>query len=180
MASCVVVMGKEQYLSEGLKHLDDQSVYEKLPKGEYTKALGIELNRTYKSWLEDKLITYKLYRRLGWNPDNLRCQRVYFLYKAHKTPPSVHPIVSGFKGPTETASWVLNKALKTILPNLPQLFLDTFEAINQLENLHAPKQCLLVTIDIKSVYTNIPQREGTGSVLNIITTHLYPATCQNG
>ena len=58
--SCVVVIGKEQYLSEGLKHLDDQVVYEKLPKGEYTKALGIQLNRTYKSWLEDKLITRKM------------------------------------------------------------------------------------------------------------------------
>ena len=73
---------------------------------------------------------------------------MYFLYKAHKTPPSVRPIVSGVKGPTETASSVLNEALKMILPNLPHLLLDTLEAINQLENLHASKQCLLVTIDV--------------------------------
>ena len=82
-----------------------------------------------------------------------------------ETPPSVRPIVSGVKGPTETASWVLNEALKMILPNLPHLLLDTLEAINQLENLHASKQCLLVTIDVKSLYTNIPQREGTERVL---------------
>ena len=137
--SCVVVMGKEQYLSEGLKHLDDQLVYEKLPKVEYTKALGIQLNRTYKSWLEDKLITRKLYRRLRRNPHDLRCQRMYFLHKVHKIPSSVRPIVSGVKGPTETASWVLNEALKMVLPNLPHLLLDTLEAINQLENLHTPK-----------------------------------------
>ena len=90
---------------------------------------------------------------------------MYFLYKAHKTPPSVCPIVSGVKGPMETASWFLNEALKMILPNLPHLLLDPLEAINQLENLHAPKQCLLVTIDVKSLYTNISQREGTERVL---------------
>ena len=84
---CGVVMGKEQYLSEGLKHLDDQSVYEKLPKGEYTKALGLLLNRTYKSWLEDKLTTCKLYRRLRRNPDDLICQRLYFLYKRTRLRP---------------------------------------------------------------------------------------------
>ena len=61
--SCVVVMSIEQYLREGLAHLSDPSVYEKLPLGEYTKALGINLNRTFKKWLEDKTISYQLYKK---------------------------------------------------------------------------------------------------------------------
>ena len=60
------------------------------------------------------------------NPDDLRCQRMYFLYKAHKIPPFMRPIVSGVKGPTETASWVLNEALKMILPNTKYSYILAF------------------------------------------------------
>ena len=163
--SCVVVMSIEQYLREGLAHLSDPLVYEKLPQGEYTKALGINLNRTFKNWLENKTISHLLYKKLRRNPDDLRCQRLYFLYKAHKVPPAVRPIVSATKDPTETASRALDDALKQILPELPYLLTDTLDAINQIEHMQFPKDCLLATIDVKSLYTNIPQQEGTDRVL---------------
>ena len=39
--SCVVVMDTQQYIQERLTHLNGENVYETLPQGQYTKALGI-------------------------------------------------------------------------------------------------------------------------------------------
>ena len=74
-------------------------------------------------------------------------------------------IVSGVKGPTETASWVLNEALKIILSNLPHLLLDTLEAIDQLENLHAQNNAHWLPLTLSHCIQISPQRKGTERVL---------------
>ena len=43
----MLVMGKEQYLREGLEHLNDQSVYEKLP--------GVRVHKDPGHWIEPNL-----------------------------------------------------------------------------------------------------------------------------
>ena len=69
-------------------------------------------------------------------------------------------IFTGIKGLTDTASWIMDEALKKILPNIPNLLLDTLEELTNWRNFKPPNNAT-GHIDVKSLYTNIPQDEGT-------------------
>ena len=87
-------------------------------------------------------------------PEKVRTQRMYFLKKLHKTPYGIRPIV-----PTERVSAFLDHIIKPLVPTTPSYIKDSSHIIALLE---CP---LLVTIDVSSLYTNIPQDEGTDACL---------------
>ena len=53
-------------------------------------------------------------------------------------------------------------------PNKQPPTKDTTQIINILENTTFPQDTILVTIDVKSLYTHIPQDEGTRACLRAI------------
>ena len=103
-------------------------------------------------------------------PEKVRTQRMYFLKKLHKTPHGIRPIVSGCSGPTERVSAFLDHIIKPLVPTTPSYIKDSSHIIALLECTNIPKDALLVTIDVSSLYTNIPQDEGTEACLEAIET----------
>ena len=93
-------------------------------------------------------------------PLNARLARLYFLKKLHKTPMGIRPIVSSCESPTENISQFIDYWLQPIMKGNPSYLKDTTELINQLNELTIPTDTLLVTIDVKSLYTCIPHKEG--------------------
>ena len=95
-----------------------------------------------------------------------RTQQLYFLKKIHKNPIAVRPIVSGCGGPTEKISQLIDLHLKPHIPEIKSYLRDSSHLISLLESTPIPKDCTLATIDVKSLYLNIPHEDGINAVLN--------------
>ena len=164
--SCIVVQDRSTYISEGSSHLADASTYKPLdsdPTASIAKNIG-ELVNSMKElgYLDTYTHAYML------PPEKVRTQRMYFLKKLHKTPHGIRPIVSGCSGPTERVSSFLDHIIKPLVPTMPSYIKDSPHLISLLENTHIPSNAILVTIDVSSLYTNIPQDEGTNACLDAI------------
>ena len=72
----------------------------------------------------------------------------------------IRPIVSSYESPTENISQFIDYWLQPIMKGLLSFLKDTTELITQLNELTIPLNIILVTIDVKSLYTCIPHREG--------------------
>eukprot|EP00731_Ephydatia_muelleri_P027522 Em0019g395a len=157
-ANVIVIQNHDDYAREGFQHLGDAKVYKKL---------------THDTTMEvDLLVTHfvdKLYKDGLINKDmadfclpgkRVRTARIYFLKKTHKTPMGIRPIVSGINSPTEQLSECVDIWLQPLMCQLPSYVRDSTQFINVLEGLTFPPECLLASIDVTSLYTNIIHREG--------------------
>ena len=98
----------------------------------------------------------------------VRTQRMYFLKKLHKNPHGIRPIVSGCSGPSERISSFIDhiKALSAHHSLIHQGLSP--HLISLLENTQIPHDAILATIDVSSLYTNIPQDQGTEACLDAL------------
>ena len=87
----------------------------------------------------------------------------YTLTKIHKPTPVGRPIISGCDGQTEKLSCFVDKILQPIAQQQKSLK-DKTDFINFIEKTKLPKGIILVSMDVTSLYTNIPQEEGINLV----------------
>ena len=88
----------------------------------------------------------------------------YTLTKIHKPTPVGRPIISGCDGPTERLSSFVDRLLQPIAQKQKSYLKDTTDFINLIETTRVPKNAILVSMDVTSLYTNIPQEEGVETV----------------
>ena len=88
----------------------------------------------------------------------------YTLTKIHKPTPVGRPIISGCDGPTERLSAFVDKLLQPIAKEQEPYLKDTTDFINFIEQTRVPENAILVSMDVTSLYTNIPQVEGIETV----------------
>ena len=153
-----MVRHRQDYIREGLQHLSDENTYMEL-NGDYTleitKIVNTKLNN-YKTrgLLSPRMAEYCLPPRIP------RTSQIYFLTKIHKNPMSVRPIVSTINSPTANLAKFLDHYLQPIMKQLPAYLKDTTQFLNEITNLRIQPDTWLVTVDVKSLYTNIPNDEG--------------------
>ena len=97
-------------------------------------------------------------------PNPPRIPEFYTLTKIHKPSPVGRPIVSGCDGPTEKLSSFVDKLLQPIAQQQKSYLKDTTDFVNFIENTKVPADVILVSMDVTSLYTNIPQEEGIDTV----------------
>jgi hypothetical protein len=90
------------------------------------------------------------------------CPIFYSLPKIHKTNIPLRPIVSQINGPTNKISKFVSELLFVAEHEIPELHLDTTAFLNliHIHNNISP-DTLLITMDVTSLCTNIPHKEGT-------------------
>ena len=181
----VVIMDTETYIKEAERQLNDTNYYTKLPHDitelheEKVKQILNTLKHT--SDLKENIAD-------GLMPSDSQTPKFYLLPKIHKkqTPPPGRPVVNSISSPTSNISKYVDHQLQPIVTNLPSYIKDTTDFIKKLDTIKtAPDNCYLVTMDVRSLYTNIPHTEGinavksfmnrhraTGKVINIVTTLL--------
>jgi len=93
----------------------------------------------------------------------VQCPKFYGVPKVHKTGCPLRPIVSQMNGPTRKLHDILDTYLTVAEKQIPYLLQDTTAFINLLNNKQhlVGANSFLVTLDVVSLYTNIPQQEGT-------------------
>lgn len=167
--SCVVVENRAEYIENGEQHLANRDIYcpiDNDPTLELCKSTNNYITGIYnKGYLSEHMKNYLSHPE----PSKVRTQQLYFMKKLHKTPHDIRPIVSGSSGPTENLSSFMDFYLCPLVKNTASYIRDSKSIIALMETLTFPDNCILCTIDVKSLYLNIPQEEGIQAALD----HLY-------
>ena len=106
--------------------------------------------------------------------DTYRTPQLYLLPKIHKglIPPPGRPIISANGCPTENISQFVDFFLNPTCLTLPSFVKDTTHFLHLINDLgQLPDNCLLVTMDVSSLYTNIPNNEGLTAARAALDTH---------
>ena len=85
------------------------------------------------------------------------------------TPPPGRPILSTNDAPTERISEFVDHFLQPFIPTMKSYVKNTTDFVNKIESVgRVPEGTLLVTLDIVSLYTNIPHLEGLGTIQRLL------------
>ena len=88
-----------------------------------------------------------------------------YIYIAHKTNIPGRPVVSSVECHTSKIFKFVDHYLQPHAKSLPSYIKDTSDFINRInEAKDIKKDTILVTLDVKSLYTNIPNHEGIEAV----------------
>ena len=163
-SSTVVIMNRQDYIAEVERQLNDKKYYVKLDESPYER---------FRQEIHAKITTIQnseCLSNLGAVdiPNENRIPQSYILPKIHKTyDPRLplgypgRPIVSACGSLTENISAFIDSVLKPHMESLPSYIKDTNDFINKIRQLpQLPKNSYLVTLDVSSLYSNIPHKEG--------------------
>ena len=156
--STIVVQDRDSYINDGLSHLANDKVYKPLTRDitpDIKANISDKIETLYRTGMLDKEM-----RDFCMPPKNHRTSQLYFLKKIHKNPMGIRPIVSSVNSITENISQYVDIWLQPIMKKLPSYIKDTTEFINLVEKTPLPSGCILASIDVSSLYTNIPHSEG--------------------
>ena len=104
------------------------------------------------------------YKWLNTGQNQPRIREFCTLTKILKPTPVGRPIVSGSGGPTERISSFADLLLQPIAKKQESCIKDNAHFINFNENTPLPDKAVLVTLDVCSLYTNVPREEGINVV----------------
>ena len=158
-----VVMNTQDKIKEGQTLLDNKDNYRPL-----ASPMVTETNHEVKQLITDlhngDHIDDMTKKWLCQTPNPPRIPEFYTLNKIHKPSPVGRPIVSGCDGPTEKLSSFVDKLLQPIAQHQKSYLKDTTDFVNFIDNTKVPADVILVSMDVTSLYTNIPQEEGIDTV----------------
>ena len=158
-----VIMNRTDKLNEGQVQLDDIHNYRPLEKP-MVDTTAKKVHRLIRSLLQEGHIDEMTAKWLSLTPDPPRIPVFYTLTKIHKPTPVGRPIISGCDGPTERISAFVDHLLQPIAQKQTSYLKDTTDFLNFIEKTKLPKNTILVSMDVTSLYTNIPQEEGMTTV----------------
>lgn len=158
-----VIMNKTDKIQEGQVQLDDRKNYMPLetPMVQETSRRVEEIINDLHQGNHIDAMTKKW---LSQTPSPPRIPFFYTLTKIHKPVLTGRPIISGCDGPTERISSFLDHILQPIAKVQKSYLKDTTQFINFIEKRKVPNNAILVSMDVTSLYTNIPQEEGINTV----------------
>ena len=149
-------------MKEADRQLKNQDFYAELTH-DPTKEHSEIINQTIKSFIKEKLITEQLGKNLiQLNPQT---PNLYFRPKIHKADVPGRPIVSSIDSHSSKISAFVDIHLEEIVNGIKSHIKDTTDFINKVEEIeNIPEDTILVTMDVKSLFTQIPHNEGINAV----------------
>uniref|UniRef100_A0A1A8LVX6 Reverse transcriptase domain-containing protein n=1 Tax=Nothobranchius pienaari TaxID=704102 RepID=A0A1A8LVX6_9TELE len=171
----IVIMDREQYLWEGNRQLLDTNYYKKLDKPIAPETIPmvakIVHNLHQKKFIDANQRNYLL------GSSKPRIRRFYLLPKIHKEPqkwskpreiPPGRPIVSDCSSETYQTAEFLDHYLTPLSILHPSYVKDTYDFVEKIKKIVLPENCILFTMDVDSLYTNIDITEGITAIKNIL------------
>ena len=167
----IVILDRDTYISEGNRQLSNTSFYRKAST-DLTEEHNEKVNTNIEFLRRNGEITKSLESKLVTN--NVKTPELYLLPKIHKniSPPPGRPVVSANKCPTEKISAFVDIFLRPHLPKIKSYLKDTTHLLQTLKELPLLKaNAILCTLDVSSLYTNIPNKEGLKAVADFLSAH---------
>ena len=154
--SSVCILNLDQYIKHGLHQLSNSKFYQKVDL-DLTHKRNKEIQDVILHMFNQGEIDISVYNYLV-NKEP-RTSTIYFLPKLHKAFtefPSCHPILSSNSSATERISQFVDHFLNPLTSGFRSFVKDTTHFLQLISQLgHIPDDCFLVTLDVKSLYTNI-------------------------
>ena len=167
----------QEYLEGCQGHLnssqnDDETkpFYKKVTNNELDEAKN-EILKVLQEAFDNETITKSEYEHM--NPENKNAGKFYCTPKVHKghdesKPPPPRPIVSGCGSLTEKIGHFADYFVKEVATNHDSYSKDTPDFLRTIELINSegklPKNTILVTADVISLYTNINHKDATKTV----------------
>ena len=153
--SGTVVMSRKDYMNECYRQLNDNKFYEKLDK-DPTQTIDTRARILLGRLLKENEIDSDTYKYLL--PQDPKAGHFYILPKIHKKGNPGRPICSANGHPTERISEFVSHHLNPLVQTLPSCIKNTTHLLNKLNQIDVlPPNAILVTLDVSSLYTNIPK-----------------------
>ena len=163
--TATVVMNRENKINEGQKQLDDRNNYQPLDKP-MVRDISQRVKHLITALHQAGCIDEMTVKWFNLTPNPPRIPVFYTLTKIHKPTLVGRPIISGCDGPTERLSSFVDKLLQPIAQIQDSYLKDTTDFIKFIESTRVPRNAFLASMDVTSLYTNIPQEEGITTVCN--------------
>ena len=161
-------MDKSWYIDECNRQLNDAKFYRQLD-GDITDTIQQRVTVYIERMFNDGYIDEKTKKYLVQT--NVKPGRFYILPKIHKTGNPGRPIVSSNSHPTERISQFVDYYINPLVSTLDSHIKDTTGFLNKLCNLgNLPNNAILVTLDVSSLYTNIPHNQGIDACRHFLDT----------
>ena len=163
-----VIWPKSFYLAEANRQLNSPYHYQKFSYDPTNETLTLAKKRALKLY-KTKIIDNITYKFLTADA-HARTPHLYILPKIYKAEIPGRPIISGCGGPTVKLSQYADHLLKPLLKNIPSYVHDTTDFLCRIFDLNQnlPHCIILITIDVKSLYTNIPNDEGIKACIDML------------
>lgn len=179
--SAVVVMGRDQYVLEVERQLNDATYYRRLDGPIFHTT--IPLVHSILDTLKDKKFINKKQHTYLKGEKNPRERRFYILPKIHKDPdkwtipheiPPGRPIVSDCGSETYQTAEFIDYYLNPLSVIHPSYLKDTYHFIDIIRTLKIPRNAIFFSADVDSLYTNIDIQAGLQTVKRIFEKHPNP------
>ena len=119
-----------------------------------------KVTQLIKSLLQEGHIDVMTAKWLSLTPNPPRIPSFYTLTKIHKPTPVGRPIISGgCVGPTERISAFVDRLIQPMAQKQDSYLKDMTDFPNFIESTKLPKNTVLVSMDVTSLYTNINSHE---------------------
>ena len=160
--AAVVIVDVKGYIKEVERQLNNTENYRKLREDPTTTNIKL-VNDTIERFKKQKLINEKVAEVHKRNDP--KTPKFYLRPKIHKERNPGRPVVSSVNCHTANISKYVDYHLQPIVKEIPSHVKDTQDFLKKLEKVKdIPQESLLVTLDVKSLYTNIPNNEGIKAV----------------
>lgn len=159
----VVVLDYEKYKEEIQRQLSNERFYRKLSV-DPTQVFQRDICSSLEQALLNHLISKPEYEYLCCKCAIRPC--LYILPKLHKPKTQQgnypgRPVVAGIGSMLEPLSNFVDAFIKTHVQALPSYVKDSIDFINKISPITGLKEdCILVTLDVESLYTSIPHAGG--------------------
>ena len=164
----IVIMNTADYVKEAERQLSDEKTYKKLQDNP-TKNYPYEINNIIDDMVINGDINENVAKILRNN--ETRTPQMYFLPKIHKgtLPPPGRPIVSANGCPTEKISAFVDHFLNPMVNEMNSYVEDTSDCLHKINGLKTiDKGSVIGTMDVSSLYTNIPNEEGITCIRRLL------------
>ena len=116
------------------------------------------VNQTIEKFKNEKLLHQKIAD--GLTVTNPKTPKFYISPKIHQPNNTGRPVINLIEWHTPEISRLVHYYLQTMVKQIPSYIKDTNHLINKVKSFSVPVNSVLVTMDVRSLYTSIPNNEG--------------------
>lgn len=148
-----VIITRQMYSDKMFDLLDDPLVYKKV-KRSLVPSQTLKNNCIIKNWFQEGYISEETFKYL--TVGSAQVAKVYGLVKLHKENHPMRPIVSALNTPYQKVAKFLSTILSNIIGKSEYHVRNSFEFFDFINDMEVPEGFALISLDVKSMYTNIP------------------------